>query len=95
MMGGDDDNVDDSDNANNIDSVNDNRNADSSEGDVGGDTYDDGVSDNNDVAIYHAVYTADADNSDVGSNSNKDDANDDNNDHANDDTKYGNPVVMG
>ena len=40
MMGGDDDNVDDSGNANNIDAGNYNRNADGSEGDDGGDTHD-------------------------------------------------------
>ena len=93
-MGGDNDNVDDSGNTNDIDEVNDNINSDGSEVDVGGDTYDDGVADENDVAIYHAAYTADADNSDVSSNANKYDANDADNDHDDEDTKDGNNVGM-
>ena len=75
LMGGDDDNVDDSGNANNFDASNDNRNVEGSEGDVVGDTYDDFPADDNNVAINYAAYTADANNSDVGSNTNKDDAN--------------------
>ena len=46
-----DDKIDDSGNANTIDTGNDNSNEDGSEGDVFGDTYHVGVSDNNDVAI--------------------------------------------
>ena len=91
MMGGDN-NIDESGNANNIDAVNENINADGSEGDVGGDTYDDGAAEDNDVAVDHAAYTSDADNADVGSNANKYDKNDTNNDHANEDTKDGNSV---
>ena len=94
MMGGDDDNVDNYGNTNNIDAGNENMNADGREGDVGGDTHDDGAADNNDFAIDHATYTADADNDDVGHNYNKDDANDADNDNANDDTKDGNNVVI-
>ena len=74
MMGGDNDNVDDSGNANNIDSGNDNSNEDGSEGYVSGDTYDYGAADENNVTIDHATYTADSDNADVISNANKDDA---------------------
>ena len=94
MMGGDNDNVDDSGNANNIYASNENRNTDGSEVNVSGDTYDDGAADENDVAIDNAAYTSDADNADVGYNANKDDANDADNGHANEDTKYGNNFVI-
>ena len=62
MMGGDNDKVDDYGNENDIDDNNDNRKADGSEGDVGGDTYDDDAADDNYVSIYYSAYTADADN---------------------------------
>ena len=94
MMGGDNDNIDGSDNTNNIDAGNYNKHVDVSEGDVSGDTYDDGAADNNAVELYHSAYTADADNADVGSNANKYDGNDDDIDHANDDTKDGNNFGM-
>ena len=94
MMGEDDDNVDDSGKQNAIDADNDNMNTYQSEGDVGGDTYDDGASEDNDVSVDHAAYTSNADNADVGSNANKYDKNDTNNDHANEDTKYGNNFVI-
>ena len=58
MMGGDIDNVDGSGNENDIDAGNEKMNAYGSECDVVGDTYDDGADDNNDVAIYFALYTA-------------------------------------
>ena len=45
MMGGDDDKVDESVNENDIDAGNDNKNVDVSEGDFGGDTYDDSTTD--------------------------------------------------
>ena len=63
-------------------------------GDVGGDTYDVDVDDANDVTIYHAAYTADADNDDVGSNTNNDAKNDADNADADDNTKDGNNVGM-
>ena len=94
MMGGDNDNVDDSGNANNIYASNKNRNTDGSEVNVSGDTYDDGAADENDVAIDNAAYTSDADNADVGYNANKDDTNDADNDHANDNTKDSNNIGM-
>ena len=93
-MGGDNDNVDDSGNTNDIDEVNDNINSDGSEVDVGGDTYDDDAADDNYVSIYYSAYTADADNSDVFSNANNDDENDADNDNADEYTKYGNNVGM-
>ena len=92
MIGGDDDNVYDSVNANGIDAGNDNMNAYVSEVYIGGDTYDDGAAEKNYFAIDHAAYTSDAYNSYVGSNANKDDANDTDNYHANDYTKDGNFV---
>ena len=52
------------------------------------------MTDDNDVAIEHSIYTADAGNADVGYNANKDDANDADNGHANEDTKYGNNFVI-
>ena len=94
MMGGDNDKVDDYGNENDIDDNNDNRKADGSEGDVGGDTYDDDAADDNYVSIYYSAYTADADNSDVFSNANNDDENDADNDNADEYTKYGNNVGM-
>ena len=50
------------------------------------------MSDKNYFTIDHAACTADADNSDVGSNSNKCYENDADNDYANDNTKDGNNV---
>ena len=94
MMGGDYDNVDDYGNVNDIDDGNDKSNEDGSEVNVGGDTYDVDASYTNDVTIYHAAYTADADNDDVVSNANNDDTNNADNSDADENIKDGNNVGM-
>ena len=69
-------------------------NADDSEGDVGGDTYDDSAADENDAGINYSAYTAEADNADVGSNANEDDKKYANNYHVNDNTNDDNNVGL-
>ena len=95
MMGEDNDNIDESGNANDIDASTDNMNADGSEVHVGGDIYDVDATDTNDVTIDHAENTANTANAGVGSNSNIDDTTGANNSDTDDNTKDSNNVGMG